>query len=200
MAIINMAKVENGIVTNMILADDAAPISGYIECPLGTGVGFDYDGTVFTAPVPPTPTALTAPQLAAYRLEIESKIDGLEKIYRREIFQGDIDGFRAYEYIVSLLEAEGVLVNNDYPHITGTGKGLLTAKASKKPASTESDEATIVDSTYVQFRTIIGETSGIRGKHKDVLKDEVATTDKAGCDAVVVDYVTEMDAYIAGLP
>jgi len=212
MAIVLAVKVVSDVVTDVIKVDDTKLIfgdvengngvyypDGYIAAPGGTSIGDTNNNGTFATPAPPTPPALTASELEAYKLDINSKIDSLEKIYRSTIFEGDIDGFRAYELIISLLEMADVLTDATYPKITGASRELLAKKASKR-STTETAEATDISNTYINFRAIIGETAGIRTKHKDVNNDDVATTDKAGCDAVLVAYISEMDAYILALP
>jgi hypothetical protein len=76
------AIIENGLVTNVVLADaDLASQSGWIECP-NAGPGWKYDGTTFTEPDPvPEPEPAPAPtkeQLAAELAALTAKIQALE--------------------------------------------------------------------------------------------------------------------------
>jgi len=208
-AIIKAAKVESLIVKNIIEVDDTKLVfgdveggngvaipPGYVEAPSGTRIGdTDNEDGTFTSPSTTLP-ALSGSELTNYQLKICSSIDRLEKVYRTTIFKGEIDGFRAYEYIVSLLEMATVLTNSNYPQISGADKELLTNKAGKR-STTETAEATVVSNTYVEFRAIIGDTAGIRTKHKDSVN---AATDRAGCDAGIAAYVAEIDTYILALP
>jgi hypothetical protein len=60
----NFAKVVNGVITNVAVAEDVWPFGDdpHIECPDGFGVGDLYDGTTFSK-VPPPP--LTQAQIDA---------------------------------------------------------------------------------------------------------------------------------------
>lgn len=167
----------------------------------------DLPGPGFFSPVPdPLPAETWAEgltgtdlddALTAYKAAKVVLIDGIETKYRTGIFSGGVDGFRAYEYVISLLEAADVLTISDYPGISGSRRNILAKKASAHGGgATETTEATAVDSTYESFRDIIGDTAGIRVKHKDAI---TAATDRAGVDAAVAAYVAEMDAYIAAL-
>ena len=84
----NYAKIENGLITNIIVADaDFASEHGLIEFPVylgdkAVGIGWKYDGTNFTEPDPiPEPTPAPAPtkeQLMAELSALTAKIQALE--------------------------------------------------------------------------------------------------------------------------
>jgi hypothetical protein len=75
------AIIENGLVTNVVLADaEFAAEQGWIECP-NAGPGWKYDGTTFTEPDPvvaPEPVAPTKEQLMAQLAALSAQIQALE--------------------------------------------------------------------------------------------------------------------------
>lgn len=81
------AKIENGVITNIVVADaDFAAEHGLIEFPTyigdkAVGIGWKYDGTNFTAPDPipePVITTLSKEQLLAELQALTAKIQSLE--------------------------------------------------------------------------------------------------------------------------
>ena len=82
------AKIENGVITNTIVADeDFAAEHGLVEFPAyignkAVGIGWKYDGTNFTEPDPlpePEPTpAPTKEQLMAQLAALSAQIQALE--------------------------------------------------------------------------------------------------------------------------
>jgi len=75
------AIIENGVVTNVVVADaDYAAQNGWIECP-EAGPGWLYDGQTFTAaPPPPAPEPAPAPtkeQLLAQLQALQAQINAL---------------------------------------------------------------------------------------------------------------------------
>jgi len=82
----NYAKIENGLITNVIVADaDFAAEHGLITFPTyisdkAVGIGWKYDGTNFTEPDPviaPVVIAPTKEQLIAELAALTSKIEAL---------------------------------------------------------------------------------------------------------------------------
>jgi hypothetical protein len=74
------AIIENGLVTNVVVADaEIASSNGWIDCPIG-GPGWTYANGVFTAPVvvEPTVTAPTREQLLAELQTLTAKINAME--------------------------------------------------------------------------------------------------------------------------
>ena len=75
------ATTENGLVTNVILADaEFAAEQGWISCP-DAGPGWKYDGTTFTEPdliSEPEVIAPTKEQLMAELAALTAKIQALE--------------------------------------------------------------------------------------------------------------------------
>lgn len=76
------AIIENGVVTNVVVAEaDYAAANGWVECP-AAGPGWTYDGTTFTAPAPiPAPEPAPAPtkeQLLAQLQALQAQIQALE--------------------------------------------------------------------------------------------------------------------------
>jgi hypothetical protein len=76
------AIIENGLVTNVVLADEAfAAEQGWVECP-DAGPGWTYDGSTFTEPAPtPDPEPAAAPtkeQLLAQLQALQTQIQALE--------------------------------------------------------------------------------------------------------------------------
>jgi hypothetical protein len=136
-----------------------------------------------------------ADALAAAKVSGYASIDSAEGRYRHDIFEGVVDGYRVYEYVVSLLESAAVNSIADYPQITGANKEVLSRKAAKR-GTTEAAEAATANDHYTLFRAAIGDTAGIRVKHKDSV---AAATDQAGIGAAVAAYTAEMDAYVASL-
>jgi len=82
------AKIENGLITNVIVADaDFAAEHGLVEFPTyinnkAVGISWKYDGTNFTEPDPiPQPTLAPAPtkeQLMAQLAALSAQIQALE--------------------------------------------------------------------------------------------------------------------------
>jgi hypothetical protein len=74
------AIVENGLVTNVVVADaEIASANGWIDCPVA-GPGWTYSNGVFTAPVVVEPTAPPAPtkeELLAQLQAIQAQIQAL---------------------------------------------------------------------------------------------------------------------------
>ena len=74
------AIVENGLVTNVVVADaEIASANGWIDCP-DAGPGWTYADGVFTAPVVVEPTPAPAPtkeQLLAELQALTAKINAL---------------------------------------------------------------------------------------------------------------------------
>lgn len=75
------AIIENGVVTNVVVAEaDYAAEQGWIECP-NAGLGWLYDGQTFTAPpVPPAPEPVPTPtkeQLLAQLQALQAQINAL---------------------------------------------------------------------------------------------------------------------------
>jgi hypothetical protein len=75
------AIIDNGLVTNVVVADaEFAAEQGWIECP-DAGPGWTYAGGVFTAPVVVAPTepapAPTKEQLLAQLQAIQAQIQAL---------------------------------------------------------------------------------------------------------------------------
>ena len=80
----NYAIVENGVVANVALADDGyAAERGWVLCPDGVGIGWDYAGGQFVdnrpapAPVESAP-APTKEQMLAELQALTAKIQALE--------------------------------------------------------------------------------------------------------------------------
>jgi hypothetical protein len=76
------AIIENGVVTNVVVAEaDYAAEQGWIDAGIA-GIGWKYDGTAFTAPDPvPEPEPAPAPtkeQLMAELAALTAKIQALE--------------------------------------------------------------------------------------------------------------------------
>jgi hypothetical protein len=75
------AIIENGVVTNVVVADaEYAQSQGWIECP-DAGPGWTYADGVFTAPVVVAPEPAPAPtkeQLMAELAALTAKIQALE--------------------------------------------------------------------------------------------------------------------------
>lgn len=73
------AIIENGVVVNVVIADnETAAANGWIECP-EAGPGWLYDGQTFTAP-PPAPEPAPAPtkeQLLAQLQALQAQINAL---------------------------------------------------------------------------------------------------------------------------
>ena len=86
----NYAKIENGQISNVIVADaDFAAEHGLVEFPTyiddqAVGIGWKYDGVNFTAPDPvvaPTPEPVIAPtkqELMAQLAALSAQIQALE--------------------------------------------------------------------------------------------------------------------------
>lgn len=83
----NYAKIENGAIKNVIVADaDFAAEHGLIEFPTyinnkAVGIGWKYNGTNFTEPDPihePVVTAPTKEQLMAQLAALSAQIQALE--------------------------------------------------------------------------------------------------------------------------
>ena len=81
------AKIENGVITNIIVADaDFAAEHGLVEFPAyvdnqAVGIGWKYDGVSFTAPDPvvtPVVTTPTKEQLLTELQALTAKIQALE--------------------------------------------------------------------------------------------------------------------------
>ena len=82
------AKIENGVITNVIVADAAfAAEHGFVEFPTyidnkSVGIGWKYDGATFTEPDPiPEPTPAPTPtkeQLIDEVAALTAKIQALE--------------------------------------------------------------------------------------------------------------------------
>jgi hypothetical protein len=74
------AIIENGLVTNVVVADaELASQNGWVECPTA-GPGWKYDGTTFTEPDPVVasePVAPTKEQLLAQLQAIQAQIQAL---------------------------------------------------------------------------------------------------------------------------
>jgi len=74
------AIIENGLVTNVVLADaEFAAEQGWIECPTA-GPGWKYDGTTFTEPDPVAasePVAPTKEELLAQLQALQAQIQAL---------------------------------------------------------------------------------------------------------------------------
>jgi len=74
------AIIENGIVTNVVVADaETANANGWIECPVA-GPGWTYANGIFTEPVviePPVPTPPTKEELMAELVALTAKIEAL---------------------------------------------------------------------------------------------------------------------------
>jgi len=74
------AIIENGLVTNVVVADaEIASANGWIDCP-DAGPGWTYADGVFTAPVVVEPTPAPAPtkeQLLAELQALTAKINAL---------------------------------------------------------------------------------------------------------------------------
>ena len=75
------AIVNDGIVVNVVVADEElAAQNGWVECPTA-GPGWLYDGQTFTAPpVPPAPEPAPAPtkeQLLAQLQALQAQINAL---------------------------------------------------------------------------------------------------------------------------
>ena len=75
------AIIENGLVTNVVLADvEFAAEQGWVECPTA-GPGWKYDGTTFTEPdLIPEPELAPAPtkeKLLAQLQTIQAQIQAL---------------------------------------------------------------------------------------------------------------------------
>ena len=75
------AIIENGFVTNVVVADaEIASTNGWIDCP-DAGPGWTYANGVFTAPLVVSPTAPPAPtkeQLLAQLNALSAQIQALE--------------------------------------------------------------------------------------------------------------------------
>jgi hypothetical protein len=81
------AKIENGVITNTVVADAAfAAEHGLVEFPTyinnkAVGISWKYDGTNFTEPDPVIAPVITAPskeQLLAELQALTAKIQALE--------------------------------------------------------------------------------------------------------------------------
>ena len=85
MTIIRMALITNDVVTDIVLADDAAPISGYVECGATVGVGWDYDSTllVFSAPAvtPYVPTVTDMTNAVQNHLDARARTMNYDNIF-----------------------------------------------------------------------------------------------------------------------
>jgi hypothetical protein len=72
----NFAKVVNGVVLNVAIAEDAWPFADdpHVEIPEGYGIGDLFNGVSFSkpTPIPPTPEQLAAAAVAA-----QLKVDAL---------------------------------------------------------------------------------------------------------------------------
>jgi hypothetical protein len=75
------AIIENGLVTNVVVADaEIASANGWIDCPVA-GPGWTYADGVFTAPVVVAPTPAPAPtkeELLAQLNALSAQIQALE--------------------------------------------------------------------------------------------------------------------------
>lgn len=75
------AIIENGLVTNVVVADsNLASENGWVDCPVA-GPGWTYANGVFSAPVVVEPTPAPAPtkeQLMAELAALTAKIQALE--------------------------------------------------------------------------------------------------------------------------
>ena len=76
------AIIENGVVTNVVIADaEYAAQQGWVACPTA-GPGWGYDGQNFTEPAPPpAPEPAPAPtkeQLLAQLQALQAQIQALE--------------------------------------------------------------------------------------------------------------------------
>lgn len=177
----------------VIVADDSAtPHAGGLEFPFEPFVKAVWNGTAVVEGA--TQQELDA-SLAAVKLAAESEIDDAENVYFDSIFGGSVKGVRAYEYMLSVLEAAAVLAQSTVPQITGDAKNVLASKAAQR-ATTEAAEAQIVWDKFMQFKDILGNMSGIRTRNKDAKN---AATTKAGVAAAVAQYHTDMQAFIASL-
>jgi len=133
--------------------------------------------------------------LAAAKVAAEEAIDDAENAYLEKLFGGKVRGARSYEYMLSVLEAAGILAQNTVPQITGASKNILNKKAAQRQ-TTEVAEAQIVWNKFMQFKDVIGVFSGIRTRNKDVKN---AATTKAAVDAAVAQYHADIQAFLATL-
>lgn len=92
--VISMAKLDGGnVVTDVIKADDADPVAGYVECPEGTGIGYTHDPGADTwappAVVPPTPDEATYAAWAQRHLDVRAQSMGYDSIFTAVSYAGE---------------------------------------------------------------------------------------------------------------